>query len=81
MTGSSTGCRSERTRKVHGDALAPFLAKIGKRRCGTSPPGVVAGLKSLIAERGSSSGGSRASNRLIGLSGWDDNDPESRRAR
>lgn len=66
MIGSSTGCRSERTRRFTGDALAPLLARTGKRCCGTSPPGVVAGLKSLIAERGSPSGGSRASNRLIG---------------
>ena len=34
----------------------PLLAKVGKRRCGTSPPGVVAGLKSLT-ERGSLSVG------------------------
>lgn len=68
MTGSSTGCRSERTRKVHGDALAPLLAKIGKRLCGTSPPGVVAGLKLLIAERGCHHpvGAAQVTARLVG---------------
>ena len=31
--------RCERTRKVRKDARTPLLAKFGKRRCGTSPPG------------------------------------------
>jgi hypothetical protein len=39
LTGSGAGCRSERTRKIHRDPLAPLLAKIGKRHCGTSPRG------------------------------------------